>query len=584
MVRYLEEEADDDDAELIIGAERSDRDIPAWDLSCPNWWDLLQAGKPPLSKLPLDQDRVDQALAVFKKLRIPDIPGRPSFGEVSAPWVFDLVAVMFGAYDIATQQRMIRGYFAMLPKKNTKTTIEAGVSVTFAILNERPQAEMILTGPSHKISGRAYRQAKGMIALDPEKYLQDRFHVRDHLQTIVDRITESELRIQTFDESIVTGVVPSLVIVDELHLLGRMAKAKGILGQLTGGMVGMPDAMWALITTQSMDAPAGVFKSNLKVARGIRDGRIKGVDTLPFMYEFPEAKQKDKAYFENPDHWAAINPNVGRSVFINRLVKDLADKREKGDDEVQLWFSQHLNIEIGLGMHADRWAGADFWEGAADKSISFEEILRRCEVVVVGIDGGGLDDLLGCAVVGRCATTKRMLSWCRAWAHRGVLKRRQSEAAALQDFEKAGELAIVDRIDEAFDQVAELAARVHQAGLLHKVALDPAGVGGIVAALDEVGIGDQLREGVSQGWRLSGAIKDTEGMLSDGKLIPAAQALMLYCVGNAKVEASGNATVITKKAAGTAKIDPLVALFIAIALIRMNPQPARRVEVAAMIA
>ena len=77
--------------------------------------------------------------------------------------------------------------------------------------------------------------------------------------------------------------------------------------------------------------------------------------------------------------------------------------------------------------------------------------------------------------------------------------------------------------------------------------------------------------GISQGWKLTGAIKTAECKLADGSLRHGGQGLMSWAVGNARVEPKGNAIIITKPASGTAKVDPLLAAFNAIALMSANP-------------
>jgi len=77
--------------------------------------------------------------------------------------------------------------------------------------------------------------------------------------------------------------------------------------------------------------------------------------------------------------------------------------------------------------------------------------------------------------------------------------------------------------------------------------------------------------GISQGWKLTGAIKTAERKLADKSLRHSGQALMAWAVANARVEPKGNAIIITKQASGSAKIDPLLAVFNAIALMSTNP-------------
>ncbi|HEJ9744354.1 TPA: terminase large subunit, partial [Proteus mirabilis] len=59
-------------------------------------------------------------------------------------------------------------------------------------------------------------------------------------------------------------------------------------------------------------------------------------------------------------------------------------------------------------------------------------------------------------------------------------------------------------------------------------------------------------------------------------LFHAKQPLMNWCVGNARVEPKGNAILITKQASGRSKIDALMALFNAISLMALNPDPPQK--------
>ena len=91
-----------------------------------------------------------------------------------------------------------------------------------------------------------------------------------------------------------------------------------------------------------------------------------------------------------------------------------------------------------------------------------------------------------------------------------------------------------------------------------------------------MGLDDERIVGIPQGWKLVSAIKTLERKLAECTFVHGGRRMMDWCVGNAKVEPRGNAIVITKQVSGFAKIDPLMATFNAVALMALNPAPARR--------
>lgn len=539
---------------------------PVWSTACPDWERRLIAREGIIQK-PIFKDEADLALSVFKQLRIPDLPGKPTFGECSEPWVFDFVAAVFGAYDAEHKRQLIREFFLLIAKKNTKSTLCSGVMLTALIIGERDEEEHLILAPTKEVAQNAFSPAAGMVRADDE--LAELLHVQDHIKTITHRVSRASLKVVAADTDTVSGKKAGRIMVDELWVFGSKHNAQAMFMEALGGQISRDDGWVIWLTTQSDKPPAGIFKEKLDYFRNVRDGKIHDPKSLPVIYEFPREMIESKAYLM-PENFHIVNPNLGRSVSAEWISDQLKRYAGKTDGSYQQFIAKHLNIEIGMNLRDDRWAGADYWTDASIP-LSLDDLLDQCEVVVMGIDGGGLDDLLGIYVMGRVRGSNKKLGWGFAVACAPALDRRRENAPRMHDFAECGDVRIVDCVGDDADVVAEVASKVYESGLLHQIGIDQCAIGLILDRLAGVGIPEDKILGVSQGWRLGGSIKAAERWLADGSFSPAYQPLMNWCVGNAKVEPKGNAILITKQASGSGKIDPLMAMFNAATLMCANP-------------
>lgn len=557
---------------------------PAWSTALPDWQDRILTGKSLLPDLPLYNAVAEKALRIFKRLRVPDLIGSPTYGDVCGEWVFDLVRAIFGSYDPEEKRRRLREFFLLVPKKNGKSAIAAAIIVTAAILNERPGAELLLIAPTQEIAKIAFKQAEGIIRLDEN--LAVLFKVQSHLKVITHQVMGAEIKILSADGDVVTGSKATYILIDETHVLGSKTKAPDVFLELRGGLKSRPEGFMLQITTQSKDRPTGQFEKELNRARAVRDGTLD-LPMLAMLYELPD-EMSEREEWRDPKTWALVNPNLGRSVHAQDLANDLTAAVEDGPEALALFASQHFNVQVGLGLKTGRWTGADYWESAAVDAMTLETILATSEVCVAGLDGGGLDDLLGFFVLGRHAETKVWQGWARAWADRDVLKLRKKIAPELERLAETGDLVLVDNIeDQANPEIVDICCQIRDAGLFPEqdgIGMDPEGVGSIIDALVEAGFQIEDIRAISQGYKLNAAIKTAPVKLKNGKMKHCGQRLMDWCVGNAKTEARGNAVIVTKQQSGSAKIDPLMALFNAVQLMSWNPQASRPADLSSFLA
>lgn len=543
--------------------------------ACPDWWEKLQAGEVPMADVPINEAKAARVLAFFNRLRLPDVPGNPPMATACGDWFKSLLVVFFASEDPDTHREVVWELLCMVPKKNSKSTYVAALALTALYMEEAPNRQMLLVGPSQNISERCFGQAQGMIDLDEK--LQLIFKVQDHLKTITRRKTGTALDVKTFDTGIVTGEIPVLTIIDELHELGKKAKALKVMQQIRGGGITMQRGKVLMITTQSDEMPTGIWKAELKKARAIRDG--KGGPSpimLPILYEYPEKLQKDETFWRDRSNWGLILPNLGLSINEQALEDDYQNNGKVSKEAEQIWASQHLNIEIGVGLGGDAWRGVDHWETCGDETLTLDKLIRRSEVCVVGVDGGGLDDLFAVAVIGREKFTRRWLHWAHAWAFDEVFERRKDIDARLRDFEEAGDLTVCKEVGDDVIGAVEIIQKLENAGLLPTespaIGLDAAGIAELLDGLAGAGFDEDRWISVGQGWKLQPAMLSLPRRLKDKRITHGGSGLMAWNVGNAKAELKGSNWIVTKQAAGSAKIDALMATFNAAMLMYGDPQ------------
>ncbi|UHD44923.1 terminase large subunit [Aureimonas altamirensis] len=551
---------------------------PVWSTACPDWEDRIVQRRSLIPFAPLFPDEAEAALAVFKSLRIVDVAGQPTFGEACEEYVFDFVRAIFGAYDADSGVRLIEEFMLLISKKNIKSTLAAGIMMTALIRNWRHSQELTILAPTREVAENSFRPAADMVDADP--VLRDLMNVNRNTKEITHRTTKAVLKVVSADSATSAGKKSGMVLVEELWLFGKRANAASMLQEATGGLISRPEGFVIYLTTQSDTPPAGVFKEKLDYFRDVRDGKIEDPRSLPMLYEFPSHMVRSKAYLD-PANFYVTNPNMGRSVrreWLERKFNQVKAGTDEEGDTIQSFLAKHLNVQIGLSLRGNRWSGADFWERRSDRAVTLEYLFENCDIIVPGIDGGGLDDLFGLTLLGRERHSRDWIAWSHAWCHVGVLERRKSIAPRLRDFAAAGELTIVD--DELADisSIIEIIDDVKGRGLLGPVAVDPAGLGEFVDALAEIGLtpegGDII--GAPQGYAMMNAIKTTERKLANGTLRHAGSSLMAWCVSNLKIEPTATAIRATKQSAGDAKIDPVMALFDAVTVMSRNPEPKRK--------
>ena len=509
-------------------------------------------------------ETADKYLKIFNELQIADLLNTPKIKDLPQAWYSDFVLSFFGCIDLEKRERLIQEFFVLIPKKNAKSTISGLIMLAVLIANPYQGAEFALIAASKEVVNNAFIPIAECIRLN--KGLSQFLKITDGVETkqIKDLRTGAVLRITTPLMKTNQGKKWQGVLIDEIALWQDIKNSVSILNEISGNLINKKDSFIIYLTTQSHEPPKGVFKALLEKARRINQQGEKAVLSnkfLPILYEFSEKEIKEKAYLD-PKNWHKVNPNLGVSVDIERLKIMQADAIKAGREAEKEFYAKYLNIEIQIDQSQNIWQGADFWL-QNEKTLSLKTILDKSDIIYIGIDGGGLDDLTGLAVLG-IDNKGFWRVWCFAYGYDTVLQR-AGLAARLKEYQIKGECLIVDKIGQDSEELEKTVKKIYDTGKVSKIGIDPRGVGDILGCLKDLGIQGDIIENINQGVYLQSADITLQRRLAQNSVAIARSELMRFCVSNAIIETRGDDTFLSKKSSQF-KIDPLMALLNCVAL------------------
>ena len=286
---------------------------------------------------------------------------------VLARWQKAILANLFG-WVRADGTRRYRECLIFIPRKNTKSTLAAGIANYLLFCDGEEGAEIYCAAAERKQAALVFDLARQMVLREP--VLSREAKVFSNAITI--EHMASTLQAISAEAGTKHGFNPHGVIVDELHAQPN----RDLVDVLMTGTGARRQPLVIHITTSDFDRES-ICNEKHEYACKVRDGIIADPSFLPVIYE---ATIDDD--WKNPDVWKKANPALGDAVTLEYLQREC--KRAEESPAYENTFKRlHLNIRTEQDV---RWLALEKWDSCVgDHGETSEEVQRGSECY------GGLD-------------------------------------------------------------------------------------------------------------------------------------------------------------------------------------------------
>lgn len=496
-----------------------------------------------------DSQSVDDVLWFFhtqlRHTKGKQFAGKPILLE---PWqVWDVVAPAFGWKNTDGTRRFNRILW-VVARKNTKSTIGAGIGNYLAFGDSEPGAEVYAAATKERQAKIVWGEAKRQVKRSPLL----RREVKTLSRELLNQTLDSVFTVLGRDSDTEDGLNPHGAIIDEYHA----HKDSSMLGVLETGTEARDEWQIWIISTAGFN-PASPLRDEQQYAEKILQGSIKNETYHPVIYTVDDPEQ-----WHDPKEWRKANPQLGISISykgIEAKCKQALDQPSKRNQfkvkNLNIWSS---GTEVWMDMTKWKKCG-----GPVDWS-QFEG-----EDCALGVDFGRNRDLTALCAAFKTETGPepddyKVSLLMRYWLpeQQDLFERSREDEADFIGWAEAGLLTLTPGPTTRPDAVRKEVHSLSELFNVRQIAYDPWQMKDVVQDLDNDGF-EMVKFGQTMN-NFRFPMEITESLVLSQRLEHDDHEILRWNMANAIAVYDGNGNSKIRKDLSKFRVDGAVAALMAI--------------------
>jgi len=463
----------------------------------------------------------------------------PTKNIVYEPWqCFNWMNIM-GFKNKENKFRRFRIAHLEVARGNAKSTMASQCALYFLAL-DKPNGNQISTVATKKEQARIVLDAARSMAKRSSSYLRHTgVTVRAH--EILHKKSDSKVRAMSAEDSGLDGLNDILAICDELHAMKR-----AVFEVIYSGMSKRKDSLTLCITTAGQDVHS-VGHSQSSYAKKVSTGEVLDDQFYAIVYTLDEGDD-----WADEKVWIKANPGLGVSVDITTF-KAKVDKAMVTPSDISNIKIKHLNMWIA---EAKAFFDQNIWDKCADPTLNLEDF--KGKQVRLGLDLASHIDITSTAMVFR-----------------------EKDVYTIFDKSYLPEDTIKDAKNVLYDECIEKGYLIKTPGaainydFIQKEAEDLAKDYRVIECLYDAWNATETAQRLSSKIEMvkigmnvanfSEPMKKLDALMRSGKIRHNGSPLLRWCLGNVVAKEDHNGNVFPRKSHEKLKIDPIVAILMALA-------------------